>query len=174
MVSLVFFFVVFGVDVVEAQVLVLLEGARPELDGDAGVWLGLEWIRNEGVRERVDQDHREGALALAHIREVLQKDCNSRAELRVAVHEGVVFLEVVADFLQQALYSRKDSSECSVAEFKLNLRQVDRAGLALHSKEGTLKRSRFKSISPSTFRVMMEAFSLIYPLFLVSVEWAPQ
>ena len=93
----------------------------------------MERVSDEGMGERVDEDHCEGAFPLAHVSEVLQEDCDSSAELRITVHERVVFLEVITDFLQQAFYSRKDSSKRSKAKFKLNLGKIDRTRFALHS-----------------------------------------
>lgn len=98
-ISLLLLLVVLGVDVVEAELFVLLEGAGSELDGDAGVRFWVEGICDEGMGEWVDEDHCEGSLSVAHVSEVLKQDCDSCTELRITVYEGVAFLEVVTDFL---------------------------------------------------------------------------
>lgn len=115
--SLLLLLVILGVDVVEAQIFVLIEGSGAELDGHSGVGFWVEGVGDEGVGKWVDEDHCEGPLSLAHIGEVLKQDCDSCAERRIAVDEGIAFLEMVTDFLQQPFNCRENSSECTKAKF---------------------------------------------------------
>ena len=85
----------------------------------------MEGVLDEGVGERVDQDHCEGSLPLAHLGEVLEKDCDSCTKLRVTVDKGVAFLKVVTDLLEKSFNCGEDSSKCSKAKFKLDLGKVD-------------------------------------------------
>lgn len=62
---------------------------------------------------------------MAHVGEVLKQDCNSSAELGIAIDEGVAFLEVVTDLLEKAFHSSEDSSKCTKAELELNIREID-------------------------------------------------
>ena len=85
----------------------------------------MEGVLDEGVGERVDQDHCKGSLSLAHLGEVLKQDCDSCTKLRVTVDEGVAFLKVVTDLLEKSFNCGEDSSKCSKAKLELDLGKVD-------------------------------------------------
>ena len=85
----------------------------------------MKGVLDEGVGEWVDQYHCKGSFPLAHLGEVLKKNCNSCTEFRVTVDKGVAFLKVVTDLLEKSFNCGEDSSKCSKAKFKLDLGKVD-------------------------------------------------
>ena len=59
--------------------------------------------------KRIDKDHNEFSFTFSHIFKILQKSSYSACELFITIDKGIIFFEMILDFLDESLNCCKNT-----------------------------------------------------------------